>query len=311
MSQSITEAFVQQYRNNIFHLSQQKGSRLRNAVRVEMMKGKFSFFDRLGAVEATQGVGRHEDTQYQDTPHSRRRVALVDYRRADLIDDEDLIRTLIDPKNSYAMAQWWAMGRAMDNEIVAAMRGNAYAGESGNTVVALPESQMLLAATEAAPGTPTSLNVDTLRAIKRKFGANDVDQSIKLHIALTSNEEYALLGQTQVTSSDYAAVKALVHGEVDEFMGFKFHRIESLPKESGKYNNVTGVVGAAEATTLTNARRILAWAEDGVILGIGRDIEAKIDVMPNKNYSTQVFSRMSIGATRLEDVKVVEVLVKP
>ena len=33
MSTQITTAFVEQYKSNVFHLAQQKGSRLRDAVR--------------------------------------------------------------------------------------------------------------------------------------------------------------------------------------------------------------------------------------------------------------------------------------
>ena len=35
MSVQITTAFVEQYKSNVFHLAQQKGSRLRDAVRTE------------------------------------------------------------------------------------------------------------------------------------------------------------------------------------------------------------------------------------------------------------------------------------
>jgi hypothetical protein len=40
MSIEITTAFVQQYSANVALLSQQKGSRLRNAVRLESVTGK-------------------------------------------------------------------------------------------------------------------------------------------------------------------------------------------------------------------------------------------------------------------------------
>ena len=49
-----------------------------------------------------------------DTPHSRRRVSLVDYEYADLIDNQDKIRTLIDPSSSYTLAAAYALGRAVD-----------------------------------------------------------------------------------------------------------------------------------------------------------------------------------------------------
>lgn len=79
MSIQITEAFVQQYRANVYHLSQQKGSRLRKAVRVEIVNGKNAYFEQLGATAARARTSRHSDTPRMDTPHSRRRVSLTDY----------------------------------------------------------------------------------------------------------------------------------------------------------------------------------------------------------------------------------------
>jgi hypothetical protein len=46
MSTQVTTAFVQQYSANVQMLSQQMGSRLRDAVRVENMTGKNAFFDQ-------------------------------------------------------------------------------------------------------------------------------------------------------------------------------------------------------------------------------------------------------------------------
>ncbi len=48
MSVQITTAMVEQYAGNVAHLSQQKGSRLRNAVRVETVVGKNAFFEQIG-----------------------------------------------------------------------------------------------------------------------------------------------------------------------------------------------------------------------------------------------------------------------
>ena len=86
MSTQITTAFVEQYSANVLQLSQQRGSRLRAAVRVEPVTGKNAFIDRVGAVAARRRTARHADTPQLDAPHSRRRVSLVDYDWADLID---------------------------------------------------------------------------------------------------------------------------------------------------------------------------------------------------------------------------------
>ena len=89
MSVQITTAFVEQYKSNVFHLAQQKGSRLRDAVRTETVTGKAHFFERIGATSAQKRTSRHGDTPRMDTPHSRRKVSLDDYDWADLIDQED------------------------------------------------------------------------------------------------------------------------------------------------------------------------------------------------------------------------------
>ena len=97
MSIQITTAFVQQYSANIQMLSQQMGSLLRDKVRVESVVGKNAFFDQVGSVTAVLKTSRHSDTPQIDTPHSRRRVSLADYEFADLIDQQDKVRLLIDP----------------------------------------------------------------------------------------------------------------------------------------------------------------------------------------------------------------------
>lgn len=309
MSMQITEAFVQQYKSNIFHLAQQKGSRLRSMVRTEMQNGKRQFFERLGATAAIVKTSRHMDTPQIDSLHSRRAVSLEDYIWADLIDDEDKLRLLIDPASPYSQSAMFAMGRSMDDVLLAAMRGNAYSGEAGTTPVALPAAQKVLAYVDGTPGTPTNLNVGTLRRAKYLFDAADHDPELPRYMAINAFQLMNLLKATEITSSDYNTVKALVQGQIDSFLGFKFVRTERLAAVDALYDSA-GVVDNA-GSTLSAATRCLAWIGDGVVLALGRDMEAKIEKRADKNYATQVFARMSIGATRIEDNKVVEVVCKP
>lgn len=57
------------------------------------------------------------------------------------MDDQDKIRMLIDPTSSYAKAAAAAMGRSMDDVIIAAMNADAATGVAGGTTTALPSSQ--------------------------------------------------------------------------------------------------------------------------------------------------------------------------
>lgn len=281
MSTSVTTAFVQQYSANVQMLSQQMGSRLRDTVRVENITGKNAFFDQVGVATAQLRTTRHADTPQIDTPHARRRVSLADYEYADLIDDQDKVRMLIDPTSSYAQAAAAAMGRAMDDVIITAALGTAFTGETGST------STSFAAANQIANGS-ADMSVAKLIQAKKILDLADVDPSIPRYIAVGPNQIEALLNTTSVTSSDFNTVKALVQGEIDTFMGFKFIVTNRLSLAS-------------------NIRSCFAWAEDGIALGIGKDVSARIDERADKGYATQVYYCMSVGATRMEESKIVQI----
>ena len=285
MSSQITTAFVEQYSANIQMLSQQMGSLLRDAVRNESVVGKDAYFDQIGKVTAQIKTSRHSDTPQIDTPHSRRRVSLADYEFADLIDQQDKVRLLIDPTSSYAKAAAYAMGRAMDDVIIAAALGSANTGVSGGTPVPLPAGNIVAAALGG-----TGMNIEKLASAKQILDAGDVDPSIKRHIVVSPQEIADLLNSTTVTSSDFNTVKALVHGEIDSFMGFKFH-VSNRLVDNGASNT-----------------QCIAFAEDGILLGVGKDVTARIDERSDKSYATQVYYCQTIGATRMEEAKVVSVL---
>ena len=282
MSNQITTAFVQQYSNNVQMLSQQKGSLLRSAVDVETVVGKNAFFDQVGSALAVKRTTRHADTPQMDTPHARRRVSLVDYEYADLIDNQDKIRTLIDPTSSYASAAAFALGRAQDDEIIAALSGTAFTGETGSTSTALPSSQKI---TESGTA---GLTIAKLRSAKEILDAASVDPSIARYIAVSPKQITDLLGTTEVTSSDFNSVKALANGEVNSFLGFNF-------------------IVSNRLTSASSKRLCLVWAMDGCKMAIGQDLMTRIDERSDKGYAHQVYVCQSIGATRMEEDKVVTI----
>ena len=282
MSSQITTAFVQQYSANVQMLSQQKGSLLRGSVDVESIVGKNAFFDQVGVATAVKRTTRHNDTPQIDTPHSRRRVSLVDYEYADLIDNQDKIRTLIDPTSSYAQAAAFALGRAQDDEIIAAASGTAFTGETGSTSTALPAGQQI---TES--GTD-GLTIAKLRNAKEIMDSASVDPSIPRYIVVGPKQISDLLGTTQITSSDFNTVKALANGEVNTFLGFNFIVSNRLSIASSK-------------------RLCLAYAMDGIKMAVGQDLMTRIDERADKGYSTQIYVCQSIGATRMEESKVVTI----
>lgn len=286
MSNQITTAFVQQYSSNVQMLSQQMGSLLRQAVDVESVVGKNAFFDQVGKTTAVLRTSRHADTPQIDTPHSRRRVSLADYEWADLIDNADKVRLLIDPTSSYAKAAAAAMGRAMDDVIIAALGGTAYTGETGSTSVALPSGQKPYSASQT-----DGLTVAKLLEAKKILDLADVDPSLPRFFVCGPTQISNLLNTTEVKSSDFNTVKALAQGQLDSFLGFKFIVSNRLKFDA----------------TNTDDRLAYAFTSDAIKLAIGQDVVARIDERADKSYSTQVYYSMSIGATRMEEEKVVEI----
>ena len=282
MSTQITTAFVEQYKSNVFHLAQQKGSRLREAVRSETVTGKAHFFERIGSTAAQKRTSRHSDTPRMDTPHSRRKVTMDDYDWADLIDNEDKVRMLISPQSEYALAGAYAMGRAMDDAIIAAATGNAYGGVAGGTTVALPAGQKIVHGS-------ANLTIAKLLEAKKILDAAEVDPDEARFIICSADQIQDFLNIAEVKSSDYNTIKALAQGQIDTYLGFKFLRSERLGQDA------------------TPSRQVLAFTKSAIGLAVGADIQTKISERADKNYATQVFLSMTIGATRIEDEKMVEI----
>ena len=286
MSVNITTSFVEQYSANVSLLSQQTGSKLRSAVDVEKVRGKNAFFDQIGVTAAQLKTSRHSDTPQIDTPHSRRRVSLATYEWADLVDDADKVRALIDPTSTYARAAAAAMNRSIDDVIITAMNASASTGVAGGTSTALPSTQKT-ATSDQSDG----LSIAKLRSAKYILDNNDVDPSLKRYVVCGPKQIQDLLALTEVTSSDYNVVKALATGTVDSFLGFQFITSTRLNLDA----------------TYTSDRLVFAFTEDAIKLAIGKDVTAKISERADKSYSTQVYYSMDLGATRMEEEKVVQI----
>jgi hypothetical protein len=288
MSTQITTAFVEQYKANVYHLTQQKGSKLRKAVRTETVTGRNAYFEQLGATSARLRSSRHSDTPRVDTPHSRRRVSLSDYDWADLVDGEDQVRMLIDPTSPYAEAASMAMGRAIDDAIIAAADGTAYTGVSGGTSTAYDTAMTVDVQIRWAgvSADDCGLNVAKILEAAKLLGAGNVDPDEEKWMVVNARQIKSLLMDTRVSSHDYNAIKPLVSGQIAQFGGFNIIPTERIGTDSNSDD------------------KVLYWAKGGMLLGLGKDISTKITERPDKNYATQVFASMTVGATRMEEARV-------
>ena len=282
MSFEITTAMVQQYNDNVVLLQQQKPSRLRPCVREEGVQGEYGFFDQIDSTAAQKRTSRHGDTPLISTPHVRRRVAPIAYDWADLIDNFDRPTLITDPTSKYAVNAVAAMNRAIDDEIIACALATAYGGRDGTTTYAFPTSTH-----QIAHGS-TGLNLTKLLTAKEILDSYENDPDEPRFLALSAKQVTSLLNTTEIKSADYNTVKALAAGQIDTFLGFKFIRTERLTKVS-------------------TTRSCLAWSQNSILLGIGTDIITRVSERADKNYATQVYVGMFIGATRMDEKGVVEI----
>jgi hypothetical protein len=309
MSFQVNTAFVQQYTTNVMMLLQQQGSKLRNAVQVNRYIGKAaSVAEQFGAVSPVRNQSRHSDTPLISTPHDKRWMFPNDYDWADLVDNQDKLRMLIDPTSSYAMAGAWAMGRAMDDEIISAVFNANLTGENGTastgTLHAFSSNSQSVAATVGAAAA-TGLNIAKLRRAKRILMEAQVDVDNDQLIAVISARQHDdLLNEAQAISLDYNSKPVLVDGKISSFMGFNFIVSERIPGASGFNATINPAIatGSTDGTYTTGTRYMVpVFAKSGVALGVWNDITTSIDRRADKRNSYQVYVTGTFGATRLEE----------
>lgn len=305
MSFQVDTAFVKQFNTTVSMLLQQKGSRLRSAVTEETMLGEEQFFEQVGPVAAQEVTTRHGDSPLISTPHDRRRVTLRFFDWGDLIDNFDKVRMLIDPTSPYTQNAVNALGRAIDDVLMGAglsgegtitqdttmgsrgvFYGTAFSGKAAATSNAFPAGQKIAV---NFGGTNVGLTVPKLIESKRLLAAGNLDlDAEELYAAISSRGLADLLNTTQVTSSDFNGVRALVGGDVDSFLGYTFKRTERLPQDGTSWGYPV-------------------WAKSGIKLGVAKEIQTEVARRADKRFSWYVYACMGIGGVRMEEAKVVQI----
>lgn len=142
--------------------------------------------------------------------------------------------------------------------------------------------------------TNTALTVATLISGVTKLNDLGVPESDRTFIH-SAQQKADLLGTTQVTSSDYNSVKALVNGDINTFLGLKFiciaKRDEGGLPVSG--SDVTGFI----------------YHKDAVGLALGQDIQTEMSWLADRG-AWIVGGDFSAGAVVIDDQGVVGVISK-
>ena len=220
-----------------------------------------------GQVNIVEGAG----SKLMNIGQSNVSATLVGYVFPELTDIFDQAEVNYNEQKALANVIVKAMGRRKDQTVLSALGAT-----SGNTSIAIGS---------------TGLTIAKILAAKAALDDAGVDMDDR-HLAISAVGLQQLLQTTQVTSIDYGNVKALVNGEVDTFVGFKIHLIE------------TRAEGGLPLST--NDRTCFAWHMDAIGLGISIEPKMEVNYLPEYT-STLANGMLAMGAITIENTGVVDI----
>lgn len=245
---------------------------------------KVQVVDFIGTIEFAERTTKYADTQVSELEHTSRWISGAEYDVAVFIDRLDTLKMIYDPSSPYVDRMRQAHERKRDQIVLDKFFATARTGKEGTTDVSYKSANTVTAGA-------TGFTVAKLRSLRKLMKKRNLDlRGMMPKILVNAEAIDDLLAETQVTSSDYAAVKALVSGEVNSFMGFDFVPFEDFG----------GVGIPAVSTTRTSP----AWLPDGMHYGTWQDLVVTISNRPDKNNIKQIHATFTAGATRLEEDKV-------
>jgi hypothetical protein len=291
MLTQLPEHFQTDFADNWEHLVQQKESRLENKVRRVTVNGKERTFSQLGKSKMRLITTRNGKTIASDTPMAKRWLRPKGYDEVTFIDQFDSIALgeLPAPESEHVVSHAYAAKRTMDEVIIAGLEGTAYIGEDGTTAVDLGNSQKVAVGYNGT-ASPANVGLTLAKLVRAKYilDKNEIETEGRYFVHTAQQLSDLLANTVEVKSSDFNNVKALVDGVVNRFLGFEFVMTELLT-----------------LTAATDVRTCIAYQKDGIALGVGQDKTVKIDIRADLNHTIQIRTVLMIGASRLEEERVV------
>ncbi len=304
MPVTITTIMAKQFSPRLLILSQQRQSRFEGKVRRETVaNAEDAYFDTIDAEdEPEQATVRHGDTPLTESKFGRRRVTPYKWDKGTLLDDADIARMQANPQGVVLQSFAMSFGRKKDDLIIEAAFADASIGKTGAGTVEFKDESISIDGTTggikttlgtlAVVSTPVTMELKKMLTMTEIFMEAEVDPEIARYWAVAPKDITSLLNIAEVKSSDYNTLKVLAQGKIDTYMGYNLFYTNRLQRD---------------AATET-AFRTIAWAQDGIILALIGDLTTSIDKRVDKKNVDQIYSKMDLGAVRMEGAKVHECL---
>lgn len=279
MAISISNAFVTLFDSEVKQAYQAQRALAGITRERTNVEGSTVKFPKIGKGTASVRIPQTDVTPLNVT-YSQVTATMTDYIAAEYSDIFHQQRVNFNERQELVQVVSGAIGRRMDQVVLDALAAASGTGTVAKTI-----------ADDGTTGSASNLNVGKLRAAKKYLDSKNVPMEGR-SIIIHANNLSALLGLTSVTSQDFNTVKALVNGELDTFLGFKF--ITLGDRDEG---------GLPLATA---DRTVYAFHRDAVGMAIGMNQTSRVDYIPEKT-SFLVASMFSAGSVAIDSEGIVKI----
>ncbi len=256
MSKELSSVAKTEFDTEVKHAYQTMSATLKGTTTERMgVVGNDYQFRKMGKGKATERTAPSADATAMNVDHALIPCLLQDWEANEYTDIYNAKDVNFDEVKELSMTVAGALGRRDDQYKIDAMAAGTY------NATAVPGSVGGLVGT-AIGGADTNLNIAKLTGIAQYMDDNEVPSEGR-HITFSASGKNSLLNTTQVTSSDYNTVQALVRGDIDTFMGFKFHLI-----------GVRDEGGLPKAAAVRDG---FAWHETSIGYANGIDMTTSVD----------------------------------
>jgi len=273
MAINVSTAFVDLFDSEVKQAYQAE-SVLRGTMRTRTgVAGNTVKFPTIGKGVATLRVPQTDVTPLNVT-YGQVTATMEDYIAAEYSDIFQQSHINFDERSELVQVVSKSIARRMDQIMIDAL--NAATGTS------------TVATTIGGAG--TNMNIEKLRATAKAMNEKNVPSEGR-NLLMHASQLDALLGETEITSQDFASVKALVQGEINTFMGFNIMTIgdrdeNGLPKPS--------------------TRTCFAWHKDSMGYAESMAQKTEVNYVPEKT-SFLVSSMFSAGSVSIDGEGIVKI----
>ena len=279
MSTNLSPAFVQLFEAEV-HQAYQGAAVLRGAARTRTgVTGDTVKFPKVGKGTASVRVPQ-SDVVPINSSFSQISVSLTDYVASEYSDIFNQQKINFDERQELAQVVGNAIGRREDQIIIDALN----AASAGSTV-----AKTVVTSGSAAA---SNLNVGKIIAAKKALDAKNVPPTDR-HFVIHANNLAGLLGDERAVSGDFQTLRALVSGEINTMMGFRFHVIGDRDEDG--------------LPLATNDRTTFAFHRSALGVGVGIAPKTEINYIPEKT-SFLVTAMLSMGAGAIDTDGIVDVI---